>query len=685
MFLTEVSRKSSGLNFESMNMIHHSDTADVTQRQPVTRRQDDELSRSADPGREADQRIQAARVKLSSLLVPFIKLDPHDPDFGGQEEEDDVSIEDAVADYFKGPNLDLDRRSMLDFADSLFEQASSEVWEAINELNKANGEPALVACTLHRNFPPTKPLLIAMDRLGVRHLTMQPPDGAEIGRSAIDGSAVRLIDLTSHTSLQTLLIDGDTSSPLWIAVSGDVTVKAQRMSEPALLKSSVCFFDAEDNVMVRPLYGQIHERRALEFRQGDEDLNAAAQIRALTAPSLNGAAPPLTLRRADDTVDEVPMDCRMLTGITLNVMVEREAQRARGLAVARLAYDLTATPEAITATASAGLVDDLARMYSQGSCAIFETSQMGRALIDECRSLPPGQSRFFVLSTPMPHYMGLALRHKVRPDGKPEFVVKLYDSNISTHHQRDVVGHFSALEEMDLKDWLGRGLRQNTAMFMTYFPKHPRLASLFRWPAANGPAQLRQYVTDASLDSPELLNTLMVDGHAAEVSQWIARQVGNAASLAPDELMRRLAGCGGAGLFSALASVAGLDQPQDHPYCCGRPEAVRAYVHSVLAVPAHLLDSGAKFGLLWEYGTAPQHITAALQGASIDTAMAIVEEVLGARGALTPEQQRKVLFPDLGKANKNLLPALRQRLASEPRADVKDWLDVTIQRVEGAS
>lgn len=449
---------------------------------------------------------------------------------------------------------------------------------------------------------------------------------------------------------------GQRPAPLLITVPCGVKVSAMQGCGPARQKSRV-FHKGSDGRVGPPcaLHGQVYDHTAADA-PGMGPGTLARQI-ALREIELNGAA----VMQATDPDSGAPtsmaIKCRHLAMTWLSQRAARHAWPAKAPALAPSAspspgaslappsrpvrkHDFYAgytSSAALTSQVPGTAEDDYHRMKSRGAGVLFEAGMFGPMIQDQMSRMHAGESRYFALGTPK-HMLGLELKVKYRLHGgvrQREYVINLYDPNITATHQRLVVVDFARLGTMRLSDWM------SPERLAAYFPPGRCVGSLYTWPVVEGahahPVAARSYVSEAVRASGAFLHAAVTDGQAGHVRQAVAGLLARAGSLGPQRLEFELAG------VDAEVGAALPRSVYRH-----RGDALAEYVAQLLAVPDDVLARDAKLRLVTAANGmgAPVPWTALSTGRS-ESLAAYLRAVLEAPDdALTAQERLRLLLAE---------------------------------------
>lgn len=166
-----------------------------------------------------------------------------------------------------------------------------------------------------------------------------------------------------------------------------------------------------------------------------------------------------------------PIVCRHLAPAILYERLKWESgSEGRGPREGRFDYRKFASAERIEQTVG----PDWERTFTTlalGSARnhVVAVPKVGRFLEDEFKQMNPGESRYFLCTTPN-HVMSLRIRLKTGPGGEPVRVIALQDPNLTTTHFRKVVTRPGPLA-FDFAQALGPAGEQSMASYFGSDPK----------------------------------------------------------------------------------------------------------------------------------------------------------------------------------------------------------------------
>lgn len=180
-----------------------------------------------------------------------------------------------------------------------------------------------------------------------------------------------------------------------------------------------------------------------------------------------------------------PIVCRTLSMLWLLARYQhhqdQHTQAAAGIDTKSqqpFSYAFAATDAAISQSVTSDTVHEQEGILIGGQAdALFDTEGFGNTLNQQFQHMLPGDTRYFMASTPN-HMLGVELQVKEAMHAgtlRREYVVNLYDPNKTTTHIRVVAYEAQWFESQSLGHWLDRDDVNH------YFPGDPKIGTLVRW------------------------------------------------------------------------------------------------------------------------------------------------------------------------------------------------------------
>lgn len=371
---------------------------------------------------------------------------------------------------------------------------------------------------------------------GAQEPAAEPPSGSADYEVHIAHEGGRELDLTNWPADTHITITGaPPREPLLIRAQAGVQVRAD-FAGVSRHKAEVTHTDGKRWSDYRTLPGQIYVREPLDYeykaaRQGIDPQTLAFQTQ------LNGAGKWQTGQS---------IVCRHLT---MHWLAERAAYIGQKLdqkqpAPEKFTYaGKLDSKEAISQKVPQTTEDDFDWLVQQQPLAVFSASGFGDALAKGFEGMAPGSVRQLSLMTGN-HAIGVELQVKQRGAEPPEYVVTVYDPNLTAHHLRLVETSPDRLKGMGLDKWF------SVQALQAYGGSEPRIFALTRWRDLPGegvraPRQealtVPEFMNPAEKLSPHYVHWAMQTQTAPELRKWMLSVIAMD-RLAPHERLRILAG-----------------------------------------------------------------------------------------------------------------------------------------------
>lgn len=180
-----------------------------------------------------------------------------------------------------------------------------------------------------------------------------------------------------------------------------------------------------------------------------------------------------------------PIVCRTLSMLWLLARYQhhqdQHTQAAAGIDTKSqqpFSYAFAASDVAISQSVTSDTVHEQEGiMIGSQADALFDTEGFGEMLSHQFQHMAPGDTRYFMASTPN-HMLGVELQVKEAVHAgtlRREYVVNLYDPNKTTTHIRVVAYEARWFKSQSLGHWLERDDVNH------YFPGDPQIGTLVRW------------------------------------------------------------------------------------------------------------------------------------------------------------------------------------------------------------
>jgi hypothetical protein len=409
-----------------------------------------------------------------------------------------------------------------------------------------------------RDHDQLRPALAALRPLkGLRTLNLPVPE---------NGSRIPLHELTIESHGLAIRLDCWRIAPWRVTAHEGVDVEVTGLAiqtghslKPTLLRMDR---DGAQRGTPRALHGIVYLRQPKEderYKLAPQDVDAWAPAQDDVIRACLNSRAFFKEGKATAATGDRPITCRHLT-------VQWLADRASEEGISYLRYASTGEIQDHVRPSTEEIFADLRRAPAS---ALVHVDRLGLALRHQFGDMKSGERRHFMLASES-HAMGLELHAKPPRAGRAaEYVLTLYDPNLTRGHLRLVLGSQAAAAGVSLS-------ALSCWPTSEYFDESSTpIAELYRWPApaANEPpAQQRLFgFTPEELCTPAFLHHAMRAGYAPAVVRYVQEALG----ASPGE-----------GRNARLAGILALTGALAATLSDGHPDTPGAYVAALLDTPA---------------------------------------------------------------------------------------------------